>query len=229
MDRSHKGQPYNWLNGVMFFDIETEPNKNLLVDELLPEFSAPSNYKDPEKISRYIEEKRAGFSDTAPLDLDFARINAIGIAMGNAEPEAVVTDGVTNRKEEDLLRWFWTLAENATTIAGYNIIGFDIPIIMRRSFALEITPTRPLFGLKPWDALTLDLMRAFYHNGYGPGVKYRGLKWACKAYGIETLWDVDEVDGSMIAELSPDELRAYVISDVARTRALAVKMRGHYW
>jgi uncharacterized protein YprB with RNaseH-like and TPR domain len=228
MQGNHKGEQYNWLNGVMFFDIETEPSREML-ESFMPEFSAPSNYKDPEKIQRYITEKKEGFAETAPLDLDFARIKAIGIATGNDVPAGHVADETESWSEEGLLNWFWQCARDVQVFAGYNIVGFDIPIIMRRSFALGIRPTRPLFGLKPWDKLTLDLMRAFYHDGYGPGVKYRGLKWICQAYEIETEWDVDEVDGSMVQQLTSEELRAYVVSDVAKTRALAVKMYGHYW
>ena len=206
------------VNKIVYFDIETTANHDLPA----PEFSAPSNYKDPSKIAAAIEKKQAEFWAKAGMDLDYALITAIGIAVGNGKPE-----GRTGT-EIELLEWFWQEAKGAKLI-GYNIIGFDIPIITRRSLVLGVKPSRMLSGLKPWDESIVDLMMVFYHNGRGPGVKYRGLKWVCGVYGVETEWDVEEVDGSMVDGLSEAELREYVRSDVARTRELAAKTLGYYW
>lgn len=211
------------MNHILFFDIETAPNS--LVEDHVPEFTAPSNYKDPVKITRYVEEKQAEFVDKAPLDLDFARITAIGAVMGDGEVQAVLVS--TDQTEKDALKWFWSLVMQAKTICGYNIIGFDLPIIQRRSFVLEVTPTRRLFDLKPWDAFTLDLMRTFYHQGYGPGVKYRGLKAVCAMFGIEN--PLPDLDGSQAVEMDMDTLRCYVENDVEMARELARRMKGHYW
>jgi predicted PolB exonuclease-like 3'-5' exonuclease len=211
------------LSNTLVFDIETAPNS--LVEDHSPEFTVPSNYKDPEKIARCIEGKQKEFFDKAALDLDYARITAIGAAMGNGEVQAVLVGA--DQTEKDALKWFWSQVAQAKTVCGYNITGFDLPIIQRRSFVLSVTPTRRLFDLKPWDAFTLDLMRSFYHNGYGPGVKYRGLKAVCAMFGIEN--PLPELDGSQAAGMDSETLRVYVINDVRMTRELARRMQGHYW
>lgn len=143
------------MNRILTFDIETVGNS--LVESHMPTFDAPKNYKDPVKIARYIENKELEFADKAALDLDFARIVAIGCVMGDDEIQAVIV-GKGMWTEEEALKWFWGEVAQAKTICGYNIIGFDLPIIQRRSFMLGITPTRRLFDLKPWDSFTLDLM-----------------------------------------------------------------------
>lgn len=238
---------HTWQDNWLWFDIETVPNERL-ISKHMPEIkvSAPANYKDEEKIARYIEEKTQGkeekFISGAPVDLDYAQIQSIGLAHGSLEPEALVVgeqytssdDPLGQGKfrtivEVDVLVWFWEQANKAGVLSGYNIVGFDIPIIMRRSFMLGITPSRPLYGLKPWDKVIYDAMREFYHNGYGPGIKYRSLKHVCDMLEIKTPWDVDsEISGADVGDMSPEELRDYVISDVAKTRALVTRMKGHY-
>lgn len=210
------------MNRILTFDIETVGNS--LVESHMPTFDAPKNYKDPIKIARYVENKELEFADRGALDLDFARIVAIGLVMGEGSIESAI---IEMSSEADVLKWFWSKAAQAKTVCGYNIIGFDLPIIQRRSFVLGIAPTRRLFDLKPWDTFTLDLMRNFYHQGYGPGVKYRGLKQVCAMFGIEN--PLPDVDGSQVASMDADTLRAYVESDVQITRELARRMKGHYW
>ena len=96
-------------SGNLYFDIETEPNERMI--EACPpaiRVSAPSNYKDPEKIERYVEEhtdkKHEAFVSKAAVDLDYARITAIAIATEKGDPIAklVGIDG----DEAWLIRWF---------------------------------------------------------------------------------------------------------------------------
>ncbi len=235
------------VRGILFFDIETEGDEEM-IEGFAPEIkvTAPKNWKDEEKIARYIEEtsqtRHEDFVAKTPVDLDFARITSIGVALGGSDPWALMvgdeygpdasgplrSEKYRTVTEYDLLVWFWDQARRANRLAGYNIIGFDIPIIQRRSFKYGIEPSFGLIDVKPWDKKILDFMRLFYHNGYGPGIKYRGLKQIVKMFGIETPWDV-KGHGSEVGEMSPSELRLYTMSDVAKTRELAVRMKGIYW
>lgn len=45
------------MKSILFFDIETTANPDAIA--LLPEPSAPANYKDQDKITQYIIEKKA--------------------------------------------------------------------------------------------------------------------------------------------------------------------------
>lgn len=242
--KTHKGEKYDCLNGVLTFDIETVPNEGL-IERHMPEFTAPSNYKDPYKIEAYIAEAKAKFVDGAPLDLDYAQVHALGLGLGSGDVVAFQVGQVLEPRqtghdwfgynqdkyltltESDLLSIFWTLAKRAGRLAGYNIVGFDIPVLLRRSWAMGIEASRPLFNLKPWDDLILDIMRALYHNGYGPGPKYRGLKEVCKIWDIPN--PLPKIDGSMYSELSPEKQLKYVANDVEMTRELIRRTKGYYW
>jgi predicted PolB exonuclease-like 3'-5' exonuclease len=218
-------------NTDMVVDIETVPNMKMAKRNPRT-FTAPKNYKDEEKIRGYIEQRHDEWMEQLPLDLDYARISCIGISVGDKPAQAFV-DGQPKSKgdgiitESGLLQWFWAEAKKASTILGYNIQGFDLPIIQRRSWKLGVEPTVALYALKPWDDKVIDLMRRFYHNGYGPGVKYRGLKQVCAMFGIGNR--MPEVDGSMVGEMDAETLAAYCASDVEMTRELAIRTRGHYW
>ena len=63
-----------------------------------------------------------------------------------------------------------------------------------------------------------------------PGISARSLpdKHVVKMYGITTPWDADG-SGDQVGNMNEDELRAYVGSDVAKTRALGEAMKGVYW
>jgi predicted PolB exonuclease-like 3'-5' exonuclease len=214
------------VDRILFFDIETAPNKELIA-ACPPTFRAPAALTDSVEVMRWIAEKELRFPKSgAALDLDYAKITAIGLALGEEDPQAALVNA-GGWKEKDILSWFWSLVSQAKTICGYNIVGFDLPIIQRRSFVLGVTPTRRLFDLKPWDAFTLDLMRSFYHQGYGPGVKYRGLKQVCKLFGIEN--PLPDLDGLQAAGMDLDTLRRYVVNDVEMTRKLWRRGLGHYW
>ena len=195
-------------SGNLYFDIETEPNDGMIR-------ATPPPNKNPES-----------FTKKAAVDLDYARVTAIAIAWESGDPvtKLVGIDG----DEAWVIRWFWGQAGKSARLVGYNIIGFDIPVLQRRSFVHSIRPAFPLIDIKPWDSKLADLMRLFYHNGYGPGIKYRGLKHVVKMYGITTPWDADG-SGDQVGNMSEDELRAYVGSDVAKTRALGERMKGVYW
>ena len=61
------------------FDIETGPvNADKLQDQM-PEFTAPANYKDEEKIARYIEEQQKKWIEKVALDASTGRVIAIGV------------------------------------------------------------------------------------------------------------------------------------------------------
>ena len=63
---------------ILFFDIETEVNSDAV--EFIQVPSAPSNYKDQEKIAAYIAEKQAEALKTAALDPDYGKIIAIAFS-----------------------------------------------------------------------------------------------------------------------------------------------------
>jgi DNA polymerase elongation subunit (family B) len=151
------------MKPILFFDIETTANSEALA--LLPEPSAPANYKDADKISQYVAEKKTEQIIQAPLDADLGKVTAISLQSGIENPLEVhlVSDPET-LTESDLIRWFWSeFARADGRSCGYNIIGFDLPYLLRRSFDLGIqVPCQPRLA-KYLTEPTTDLMGILYN------------------------------------------------------------------
>lgn len=230
------------MDKILIFDIETAPD--LAAVAALPEPKAPGNLKDPEKIAAAIAEKKAEQLANAALDPDTASITAIGMvlvdiypAKGDKDPEPqawlagdeawlVNYEGDDGLTEYDLLEKFWEEGYKLAggRVCGYNIIGFDLPMILRRSFALGVKPdlARPLQMAKYRTEPILDLMGVLYNWD-----RARGLKWVCQRYGIPN--PLPELNGSMVGEMTPDILRKYVANDVILTMQLYRWMQGVYF
>jgi len=111
--------------------------------------------------------------------------------------------------ERDILEQFWSLANRARYVCGFNILGFDLPTIFVRSMLLDVSPTRS-WDLKPWGTDVIDLMKKRF-----PSSGAMGLKKICKAMGIPI--PAGDVDGSQVEALfktDPELVGKYVRSDV---------------
>jgi hypothetical protein len=224
------------MKSILFFDIETTANAEAIA--LLPEPSAPANYKDQDKIAQYITEKKAEQIAQAPLDADLGKVIAISLQNGIESPVEVHLIGdPETQTESDLIRhladfkcficgqvlmWFWSLFVKADgRSCGYNIIGFDLPYLLRRSFDLGIqVPIQPQLSKFRTDP-TIDLMAILYNWGQA-----KGLKWFCKRYGIKN--PLPDLDGSQVVNMDPETLRKYAGNDVFLVVELYKRMCGVY-
>ena len=204
----------------MAFDIETCPMPSC-GDYLTDPIEAPANYKDPDKIAKYIEERRQKQIADAGLDLDLCEVVAVGIAL----PVGIVyAQTRASNSEEDMLRGLWSFVKNAQAqagvLVGFNCLGFDLPVLLRRSLYLGI----------PTPQIAIDKYR---HEGvidvaheltFGGRMTWRSLAFYCTRFGIP--YD-DSVDGSQIAQLVAsgqwDAIEGHVRSDVTATAALAAR------
>ncbi len=218
----------------LFFDIETAANADALA--FMPSPEAPANLKDPEKIAAAIEAKRLEQIERAALDPDYGKILSIGFSYGgevhvllNREVYYPPPDGlasVNTVSEADMLRVFWKelALEAHGCCVGYNVLGFDLPYLLRRSFALGIRPHFPpnlaRFRTEP----VTDLMMILYNWGSD---RYKSLKLVAKLYGLPVV--ADDIDGSMVASLDADQIARYQISDVKLVMALHERMNGVYF
>jgi hypothetical protein len=209
------------MQPILFFTIETTVNSDALV--FLPEPAAPSNYKDADKIAQYVTEKKAEQVQQAPLDADLGQISAIAMQRGlvNA-PEVFLVGDPKTPDEKALLHYFWRgFAQMGGRACGYNILGFVLPYLLRRSFALNIEvpilPRLAKYQVEP----VVDLMGILYNWGNA-----RGLKWVCKRYGIPNL--LPDLDGSQVANMDRDTLRKYAANEVALLIELYKRMCGVY-
>ena len=114
------------------FDIETAP----LVDaELyLPAPKPRANLKDPAKIEADVAGKTAAALEKAALDQDLCRIVAAGW-----DSDGMAESGVCENEtqERQLLKRFWRVSQG-TTLVGFNCLGFDLPVLLRRSLYLGV-------------------------------------------------------------------------------------------
>lgn len=206
---------------MLFFDIETRANP--LTINFMEQPSAPSNYKDQEKIDAYIDRKMEEQIEKAALDADFGKIVAIGIKEDNNPIESWVTGSSQIGDERDALIWFWQkLKIHGGYCCGYNIIGFDLPYLMRRSFdlgvELPILPDLRHYSTHP----TLDLMMVLY-NWSG----YKSLKFVAERYGLDN--SLPGLEGSQVKNMDAETLKAYVENDALLVYQLYQKMNGIYF
>lgn len=225
----------------LYFDIETLANPESCALAPEPIVTAPANYKDPEKIKEYVERetasRKAELVEKAALDPDYGKILSIGMSLGGNvtvflnqclyDVESYQKNGevlpANVMYEESIIRLFWkTFSDCNGCCVGYNILGFDLPYIMRRSMALGVVPpVVPNLAKFRTEPIT-DLYAILYN--WAPG---KGLKQVCRLYNIPN--DCPGSDGSMVKDMDPEKLMAYQVSDVKMVMALYERMNGVYF
>lgn len=201
----------------MFFDLETIGNLDTI--QYLPEPEAPGNYKDPEKIAKAIEEKKQEQINRAALDPDYGEIITIGYTKSPDDVKVTVLFG----DEKKMLKDFWdAFHECSGKCVGYNILGFDLPYLLRRSMAHNVKPrTIPFLAKYRTDPVT-DLMGILYNWNIA-----KSLKQVAKIYQLPV--DCPEVDGSLVGSLPLEDIIRYQISDVKLTISLWQRMNKVYF
>ena len=162
---------------TIVFDVETGSLAESELSALLPPFDPAEvktgNMKDPAKIAEKIAEAEAShrrdFFDRAALDPLTGRVVAIGMLVypevRGQRSEVGVEEGkcviIGHDDEARTLREFWqyTQAEmgRMNPMIGFNIFGFDLPFLFRRSWKRRV----PIpFGLRRgryWGDQIIDL------------------------------------------------------------------------
>jgi hypothetical protein len=113
------------------FDIETGPRPDEELASMMPEFEAPKNYKDADKIKSYIEAERRDWLEKAALSPVTGRVLAIGVRTKDGNE-------IFSDDEKVALLAFWSrltdLARARVQMVGFDIFRFDLPFLMRRSW-----------------------------------------------------------------------------------------------
>jgi DNA polymerase elongation subunit (family B) len=151
---------------MIFLDIETAPLPAEEIEDFAPEFTAPANYKDPEKIAANIAEQKLAWVERGALSPLTGRVLAIGLMEAGS-------DEVTIHHGEDERALLQALREDAGDftagpLVGWNIRGFDLPFLSRRLWRHGMKPprwwtARPGWGKEP---LVMDLMEDWKCGDY---------------------------------------------------------------
>jgi hypothetical protein len=207
-------------SGRIILDLETAPIDDAA--SYIEPVSAPANYKDPDKIASYCKDKQQELVDKAALDPDLCRIVAAGFLTEDGGPQIwTATDAVG---EAAVLTEIWR-AIGDRLIVGFNVCGFDVPVLLRRSLYLRVVSPRIAVDRFKHPRI-LDLMQELSFNGL---LKYHGLDFYCQRFALQV--PEDEVSGAdipgLVAANQWAKVHQHVESDVAKTAALAERM-GHF-
>ncbi len=165
---------------TIIFDIETGPLPESELAAMMPVFDPlevkTGNLKDPAKIAEKIAEAetnhRRDFFDRAALDPLTGRVVAIGLMLFDARGEHGPDFSQAGRcviigheDEAQTLREFWDMTRGEmgrlNPLIGFNIFGFDLPFLFRRSWKQRV----PIpFGLRRgryWSDQLIDLRDAW--------------------------------------------------------------------
>jgi len=204
--------------GALLLDIETAPLADAA--QYLEPIEAPSNYKDPTKIEEYVRTKQREQLERASLDLDLCQVIAIGVMEPtNRDPFVMLAKSAADERTM-LTAFFKQLDEDR--LVGYNILEFDLPILLRRALYLGV-PAPHLQLDRYRHPRVLDVLQILSYNGR---LKYRSQAFYCRRFGIAV--DDDEHEGADMPQLFADgrwdDIARHVSCDVLQLRALAVRL-----
>jgi Predicted 3'-5' exonuclease related to the exonuclease domain of PolB len=129
-------------HNLVILDLESVPIDG--AETYLAEVKAPGHYKDPQKIADFIEEGTAKRKAQMALDLDLARIVALGyIRVPTPAPQLAPVPNVllcgTLAEEATTLRVLRETLENGTLVTFCGS-AFDVPLLSRRYRYLNLAP-----------------------------------------------------------------------------------------
>ncbi len=233
--------------------------------EFDPSTVKTGNLKDPAKINEKIEQARQDhrkacdqyqglrdlaekqhfedFKSKAALDATTGRVLAIGYLGANGEDDYYLDCllNYTSREEEQLLNTFWKNCvighkHNGTAI-GHNIIGFDLPFLIRRSWILSVDV--PAFVIdanyRYFSKFFVDTLEVWKLGQYqmmpGSGKLDRIAKaMSCEGKLDAKASDGTEVNGANFAKLYFNSLEdrelalKYLLQDLQATESVARKL-----
>jgi DNA polymerase elongation subunit (family B) len=192
--------------------------------EFIEDPTAPANYKDPEKIAAYIADAKAKAVSRCALDPDLCRIVAVGWEFENRSGTIAGGECYASETEERQgLREFWQIASASDRFIGFNLLAFDLPVLIRRSQYLGVDVPATVINLDRYRTPHVDLMERLTFNGK---IKAHSLSFYCKRFGIDVEDDSTGADIDALVRAGQwDAVLAHCRADVQKTRLLAERLR----
>lgn len=210
------------LTDALVFDIETSviPGAAAFCGEV----QAPAHYKNEEAIASYVTKKSEKELSQAATDPDLCRI----VTICWKEPGDDRVLGYLARDDEEerrMLEKFWLRIRSKTrgikTLVGYNIHGFDLPVLLRRSLYLNVQP--PDIHIKRYKVdHTVDLMQVLSFDGR---LTYRKKEFYLRRLGIDIPNPCSGADvPGLIAMGDYDTVLAHCKADVEGEYQMALRL-----
>lgn len=217
------------------FDIETAPLTNA-ADFIDPpdveDISAPANYKDAEKIAAYIadakvkrvEKHARDCAEKAALDWNVGRVVAIGMQTESmTSPQVAIAED--EKREREMLFWFWETLASRRPVCGFNIRSFDVPFCVQRSRLLGLIPSRlSLARFENHDLADLfDLLT--FSDTQDTKIMRHTLRRFAQRFGLSVPDGISGKDIPALVSIGAwDDVIAHVSADVSLTVALAQRL-----
>lgn len=209
---------------LLIFDIETRPYSVERVRELelLPRLKL-GNTKDPEKIKEKEAAHEADAMEKAALDPTISEVCAVGWHRPGLT--WVTTVDPVSLTERDLIEGIFAeinLTINAMgRICGFNIIGFDLPYLIRRAMILGIPWPTHLRHNNRWDQQHIvDLMEVWQLGDRQSSISLDRL---AKALGVGKK-SGNGKDFHKLLATDPQAAVAYLENDLKLTAQCAEKL-----
>lgn len=215
-------------------DIETAPLSDVKarIAELFPfdpEEVKCGNLKDPLKIEEKIREARENheskLEDRAALNPLLGRVCAVGIVDTDGGYTLLSQMSLDPCKDEaEMIGILWntlgSIATYAPTVAGWNLHGFDLPFLVKRSWLLGIKVPSHIRKGRYWNDSFIDLMKEFTFHGH---MEFFSLAKAAKLFGVAQPREhgIEGKDFWKVLNTDPEKALQYLRDDLTETQAIA--------
>ncbi len=201
----------------LYFDIETLPAEEKFRDLVIELGIQKEKRKFSTKILRLTETKKEEIYRFSTISGDFGKLYCIGYAIDNQKTEIITGS------EDEILKEWWKIANQADLFVGHNILDFDLRFIFKRSIIHKIKPLTKHLNLsfaRYRNFPIYDTMREWEKWNPESFVK---LDTLAKIFNLESSKD-GGIDGSQVYDFYKrgklKEIHDYCKRDVDLTRKI---------
>jgi hypothetical protein len=207
----------------LYWDIETEGLPEADIANLMPEFSAGANLKDPAKIAAAIADKKQDWLDGAALKAITGKIVAVTAAFEDGVP--VMRSGDEFELIEGALAELTAAIAQGWNAYAWNGHGFDLPFLCQRAAVHNIPAFRKLTVMRGgrfyWNDSFVD-PKLVWAN-YSPDHTGTSLKSVALALGVGEKIGSGK-DFAALLKTNPDEANRYALADITLMRDIVNRM-----
>ena len=201
------------MSNFIVMDCETAA---LPIEQLnVPEFTPDSRLKDEVKIKADLEKKKSEWLESCALRAESARVLVIGFLDQDGQ------ESFLEGEEKGILELFWKVySEAKAPMVGHYIKGFDIPMIIRRSWLNGIVPRGTMAGRYLNPDRFIDTMEAWQCGNNRDTISLDNLSKALKV-GAK---NGEGKDFALLYSKDREAALSYLRNDLRLTQKCASRM-----